>query len=418
MKKLLPFSWLLPAIIVLFSGCLKDKVSRTYQIMRPVYEDKAVVYNNIKSGPVQHLSRPGKIYIRGNYLYVNEIDKGIHIFENTDPTHPRAISFIKIPGNLDIAVSGQYLYADMYTDLLTIDIGDPLNARIVDSSANVFPDRNFQMGWYPDGNKIIVGWIIKDTTITDEPNVNWWGGGCAACDFVAVPQFSSGAAKANYVPGISGSMARFVTVNSYLYAVSTSSLMVYDISNASDPQKGNELQVGWNLETIFPFANNLFIGSRSGMFIYSISDPSNPQQLSNYQHVTSCDPVISDGDYAFVTLRSGTACEGFTNQLDVLNINNILNPQLVKSYPMHNPHGLGKDGNTLFICDGTDGVKIYNAQDVLNISLIHQIENLNAYDAIPWEGRLIVTAEDGIHQYDYSDLHNIRSLSTIYISGE
>lgn len=387
--------------------------------MRPVYEDKAVVYNNIKSGPVQELSRPGKIFIRGNYLYVNEIDKGIHIFDNTDPTHPRAVSFIKIPGNLDMAVSGHYLYADMYTDLLTLDIGDPLNAKIVDSSANVFPERIFQMGWYPDGNKVIVGWIVKDTTVTDQSsNGNWWGGGCATCDFVAVPEFTSFAAKANYVPGISGSMARFVTVSNYLYAVSTSSLMVYDISNASDPQKGNHLQIGWNIETIFPFANNLFIGSRSGMFIFSISDPSNPQQLSNYQHVSSCDPVISDGDYAFVTLRSGTACEGFVNQLDVLNITDILHPQLVKTYEMHNPHGLGKDSNTLFICDGTDGVKIYNAEDVLNISLIHQIKNLNAYDVIPWEGRLVVTAEDGIHQYDYSDLNNIRPLGTIHISAE
>ena len=419
MKKLLPLSWLLPAIIVLCSGCLKDKVTRTYQIMRPVYEDKAVVYNNIKSGPVQELSRPGKIFIRGNYLYVNEIDKGIHIFDNTDPTHPRAVSFIKIPGNLDMAVSGHYLYADMYTDLLTLDIGDPLNAKIVDSSANVFPERIFQMGWYPDGNKVIVGWIVKDTTVTDQSsNGNWWGGGCATCDFVAVPEFTSFAAKANYVPGISGSMARFVTVSNYLYAVSTSSLMVYDISNASDPQKGNHLQIGWNIETIFPFANNLFIGSRSGMFIFSISDPSNPQQLSNYQHVSSCDPVISDGDYAFVTLRSGTACEGFVNQLDVLNITDILHPQLVKTYEMHNPHGLGKDSNTLFICDGTDGVKIYNAEDVLNISLIHQIKNLNAYDVIPWEGRLVVTAEDGIHQYDYSALNNIRPLGTIHISAE
>ena len=55
---------------------------------------------------------------------------------------------------------------------------------------------------------------------------------------------------------------------------------------------------------------------------------------------------------------------------------------------------------------------------MLNISLIHQIKNLNAYDVIPWEGRLVVTAEDGIHQYDYSDLNNIRPLGTIHISAE
>ena len=66
MKKLLPFSWLLPAVIVLFSGCIKDRVSRTYQIMRPIYEDKATVLNNVKGGAAQQLAKPGKIFIRGN----------------------------------------------------------------------------------------------------------------------------------------------------------------------------------------------------------------------------------------------------------------------------------------------------------------------------------------------------------------
>src|SRR5690349_1845167 len=146
MKKLLPLYWLLPVIIVLFSGCIKDKVSRTYQIMRPIYESKATVLNNIKGSTAQELGKPGKIFIRGNYLYINEIDKGVHIYDNSDPSHPRQVSFLSIPGNLDVAVSGHYLYADMYTDLLTIDIGDPLNAKLVDTSANVFIDRSFQNG--------------------------------------------------------------------------------------------------------------------------------------------------------------------------------------------------------------------------------------------------------------------------------
>ena len=128
--------------------------------MRPVYADKAVVYNNVKSGPVEELSKPGKIFIRGNYLYINEIDKGIHIYDNSDPGNPRAVSFIKIPGNLDVAVSGHYMYADLYTDLLTIDIADPLNAKVVDSNFNVFPERNYGNGWIADQNTIIVDWIV------------------------------------------------------------------------------------------------------------------------------------------------------------------------------------------------------------------------------------------------------------------
>jgi hypothetical protein len=415
MKKLLPLYWLLPAVIVLFTGCIKDKVSRTYKIMRPVFEEKAVVFNNIKSGPAQEISTPGKIFIRGNYLYINEVDKGIHIYDNSDPTHPRAITFIKIPGNLDVAVSGHYLYADMYSDLVTIDIADPLNAHVTDTSLNVFPERSFQAGW-TDGSMVIVDWIVKDTTVTDEPQYGWYYDvSCPSCSFYAIAQ-GDAVPKANYVPGISGSMARFVIMNSHLYAVNTSTLLVYDISSESHPQQQNQQDVGWNIETIFPFENNLFIGSRNGMFIYSVSDPSNPQKLSNFEHVRSCDPVISDGNYAFVTLRSGTACEGFLNQLDVLDISDIMQPHLVKTYQMTNPHGLAKDGNTLFICDGQDGLKVYDAADVNHIKLVSHIDDISAFDAIPWSNRLIVTGEDGLHQYDYTDVQNIRSLSTIYIS--
>jgi hypothetical protein len=415
MKKLLPLPWLLSAIIVLFSGCIKDKITRTYQIMRPVYASKAAVLNDIKGSTAEPLNQPGKIFIRGNYLYINELDKGIHIYDNSNPSNPRAVAFIKIPGNLDVAVSGHYLYADMYTDLLTIDIGDPLNARIVDTSGNVFPDRFFQNGFNTGQDQVIVGWETKDTTVTDGNDVYLTD--CMNCNFLVAPTASgSTGGKANYVPGISGSMARFVVMNTYLYAVNMSSLLAYDISDEAAPQRKHEESLGWNIETIFPFGSKLFVGSRNGMFIYDVSDPSNPERLSTFQHATSCDPVITDGDYAYVTLRAGNACQGTLNQLDIINVQNMVLPKLVKSYTMNNPHGLGKDGNTLFICDGSEGIKIYDATNVSNISLIHQIKNVNAFDAIPWDGRLIVSAEDGIHQYDYSDVHNIQSLSTIHIS--
>ena len=154
------------------------------------------------------------------------------------------------------------------------------------------------------------------------------------------------------------------------------------------------------------------------MFIYSIDQPASPDQKGNFNHASACDPVISDGNYAYVTLRSGTACQGYTNQLDIVDVSDLMSPHLVKSYQMTNPHGLAKDGSTLFICDGEDGVKVYDATDVNDIKLVSHINGINAFDAIPWADRLIVSGEDGLHQYDYSDVQNIRSLSTIHISGK
>ena len=384
--------------------------------MRPVYADKAVVFANVKSGPVEEMVKPGKIFIRGNYLFINEVNKGIHIYNNSNPSAPQPVSFISIPGNIDVASSGHYLYADMYTDMLTIDIADPLNAKLVDTSLNVFPERYYN-GWTPDNSKIIVDWEITDTTVSSDQVERWLGGGCMSCDFFAVPQ-NAGSGKAGYVPGIAGSMARFAIVNEFLYAVNYSSLIVFDIHNEAEPQRRTETMIGWQIETVYPFRNNLFIGSSSGMFIFNIDQPASPEQKGTFEHARACDPVVSDGEYAFVTLRSGDACAGNSDQLDVIDVRDIMNPQLVKTYPMSNPYGLGKDGDLLFICDGEAGVKVYDATDVLNLQLVNQIRNIDAFDAIPWANRLIVSAVDGLYQYDYTDQSDIKLLSTIRIAGK
>jgi hypothetical protein len=178
----------------------------------------------------------------------------------------------------------------------------------------------------------------------------------------------------------------------------------------------NNQNVGWNIETIYPFKNKLFIGSTSGMFIYDISASSSPKLLGQFSHVTSCDPVIADDDNAYVTLRSGTQCQGFTNQLEVLNIKNLSNPQLLKTYPMSNPHGLSKDGSTLFICDGNAGVKIYNAADAKNLQLIKTINGIESYDVIAYNNIALIVAKDGLYQYNYSNLNAIQFLSKISIA--
>jgi hypothetical protein len=141
-----------------------------------------------------------------------------------------------------------------------------------------------------------------------------------------------------------------------------------------------------------------------------------PSLVGQFSHVQSCDPVIADDDYAYVTLRTGSACFGTTNQLDVLQLNSFTNPSLVKSYPFTNPHGLSKDGNLLFICDGSDGLKIYNASDVSHLKLIKQFSNIETYDVIAYDHIALVVAKDGLYQYDYSDANNIHLISKIGIS--
>jgi hypothetical protein len=73
---------------------------------------------------------------------------------------------------------------------------------------------------------------------------------------------------------------------------------------------------------------------------------------------------------------------------------------------MTNPHGLSKDNNTLFLCDGRAGIKIYNVSDPSNINLLKHITGIETYDAIAWNNNLVVVAKDGLYQYNYADPSN------------
>ena len=124
-------------------GCIKDtcETSHTYTYYTPVYKIKTAVKENIKSNLPTQISIPGKIFTMGNYFFLNEVDKGIHVMDNTDPSSPKNITFIDIPGNMDLAVNGNILYADVYTDLVALDISNPLNVTATKFIEGIFPYR-------------------------------------------------------------------------------------------------------------------------------------------------------------------------------------------------------------------------------------------------------------------------------------
>lgn len=396
-KTLLP----LTALVLLLAGCFKDKVSRTYTILTPVYKNKQEVLSQVKPTTAQPLENPGKIFIYGDYLFVNEINKGVHIIDNSNPAKPVNKSFINIPGNIDIAVKGNSLYADIYTDMLTLDISQPLSATVSNVARDIFPERSYGNGFVADNSQYIVDWNKKDTTVDyDEPRL------CANCGIIFMNDalsFSSAAATKATI-GVAGSMSRFTVVNNYLYAVGMSTLKVFNIDESLKPGFVKTVSMQFGIETVYPFKDKLFIGSQTGMFIYDITNASNPTYVSGVAHMRSCDPVVTDGDYAFVTLRAGTTCGGMTqSRLEVIDVKQLSSPQLVATYNLSNPYGLGKDGNLLWICDGTAGLKVFDASNPLSVKLVKTYTNLEPLDVIPYNGTLIVSAKEGIIQYDYSN---------------
>ncbi|MDQ6608758.1 MAG: hypothetical protein M3Y85_02955 [Bacteroidota bacterium] len=407
MKKLLhTTAAFLFIVTILFSlqGCLKDTCRNTYKIYTPIYKSLAQVRAAMISGAPQPLKNIGKLNVYGNYIFLNEAGKGIHIIDNATPSSPKNIGFITIPGNVDLAVKGSYLYADSYSDLVTFDISSPAAARPVNFVNNLMRDRNIY--WRtgttnPDSVKVLVDYVARDTTVDCAVYRGW--NRCANC-----MNFSQGSGSvfmtAAPQTGIGGSMARFAIVQDYLYAVSSTELYSITISAPAAPQQTASKIIGGGIETIYPFQNKLFIGSTTGMVIYDLTTPANPTAQGTFTHAKRCDPVIADGQYAYVTLRSSNStCGGTSDELNVVDVSNLSTPVLKKSYSLTNPFGLSKDGNTLFVCDGKAGLKMYDAANPSAIQLLNQFTGLETYDVIAFNGKAIVVAKDGLYQFAYSN---------------
>ncbi|MEO6721287.1 MAG: hypothetical protein ABIN67_13030 [Ferruginibacter sp.] len=404
--------------IFILQGCVKDHLTTTYTFFSPVYKSKAEVLQNIKSAAPQPLQNTGKLFVLGNYIFVNELNKGVHVIDNSNPASPKNISFISIPGNIDIAVKNNTLYADLFTDMVTLDISNTTNISLKKMTANVFPERDYQYGFAYDSTRYIVDWTRGETTSKRELGENTQR---EPVLWLTASQLSSDMAASSAKIGVSGSMARFTIVNNYLYTVGRSNLTAFNISSSINPVSENVKSLGWNIETIYPFKDKLFIGSQTGMFIYSISNPKDPSFVGSFSHACFKDPVIADDQYAYVTLRAatdGASCLGVAaqrNELDIVNISDLMQPSLVKIYDMTEPQGLSKDGDHLFICDGKGGLKVYDASNVQDLKLIKTIGNIKPFDIICQAGNAIVVAEEGIYQFDYSNINSIKMVSKISI---
>jgi hypothetical protein len=412
-------------LIISMVSCKKDDNTYSYEAMVPVYMDFKAFRQPPKVKSARNIQQAGKIYFKDNYIFINEVNEGIHIIDNTNPSYPKKVNFYEITGNVDMAIRGNMLFVDSYIDLIAMDISDIHNPVEVSRIENAFPevlplpvDFNLPYAWDRiDRSKgVIVGWEVE--TLTAE-YPDYWGGGWPWWRFGATVDFAmEGGGNA---AGIAGSMARFMLNEHYLHSIAQPFVLkTIDVSDAGNMLQTDSISSWREMETLFRYNGNLFVGTTTGMVIYSLANPSHPQFVSELDHINACDPVVVENDIAYVTLRAGTSCMNTTNQLDVIDISDIESPTLLKSYPMFNPHGLGIDNGTLFICDGADGLKVYDATNPLAIqsNMIAHFPGIDTYDVIPLGDILLLIGHDGLFQYDYSDPQNIQLLSHIEVGND
>jgi len=417
--------------IIALSGC-SDTVTETvtYLINEPVFmSEKAFRESVVVSPSPQPISNYGKICFYEGYIFIAEREKGIHIVDNRNPSNPKNVGFIELLGNADLAIRNGKLYADAFIDLVWFDISNPEKPELAGRLENVFAkymplppvDNNYgidmNMCYNNFGSKgIVVGWEVKQRTdnITYETG-RWWDlfyRTDKAAPISDINMMSNGGSSS---VGVNGSMSRFALYKNYLYSVINNQMNIIDLSGDEPKKAAEDIPVGWDVETIFNYKDNMFMGTPRGMIIFSVANPLKPEFICLVTHIFGCDPVVVENDMAYVTIHSGNFCGQTNNDLIIYDVSNVKSPRHIVTYAMKNPKGLGIDNSTLFVCD--DGLKIFNAsnpQTLMAYRLAHYA-GMDGFDVIPFDNVLMMIANDGLYQYDYSDLTKIKQLSKLPI---
>lgn len=234
--------FLIMLLIPLFiSSCGDQRMQTvTWTEYEPVYMSHDEFTSAVKMEGSRELSEPGKIYFYNGYLFVNEVDKGVHIIDNTDPASPTPVGFINIPANKDIAVKDDLLYADSHSDLLVFNIEDMQNAELIARKEGVFEFSATNYPGFPyqevdSSQGVVVDW--KPVQVEDVCE-----GDCYHTDprLSFLEMDASGGAQTGgaNTGGTGGSMARFAITGDYLYAVDYKDLLTFDITSSEPGQIG------------------------------------------------------------------------------------------------------------------------------------------------------------------------------------
>lgn len=410
-----------------FFSCTED-YSENYLANTPIYLSYEEMRSGVRFDSPREIIKPGQIYFKGDTFFIVEPYEGIHVLTLNNPEKPKKIGFLTIPGCTDLSIRENLLLVNSYIDLVGIDISDLSNIRETSRVQNTFtyliPQRDNE---HPiigvDSSKgIVIDWEVKRVEqdfevpgeelrypVYDKNNSNQ-------------TYISSGTNTGGTAFKTGGTMANFGLYDRYLYVIENRFMIhVYDISNPSSIKRiENSHNFSSQAETMFIYDGHMFIGTPTGVDVFSLATPNTPQRITKYQHITACDPLVVQSGYAYYTLRSGTTCrETGINRLDILKLSDdYTSSKLIATYNLTEPYGLGVDGNTLFVCDGEAGLKVYDVTDKTNLTekKIAEFPSIHAYDVIPLQKYLFTIGDGGFYLYDYSDIKNIKLVSSIPVS--
>lgn len=419
---------ILPLVIVVMvslqlTNCITDDISNELldpvAVTVPVIKSKSEFRNAISVKSAQPTNSDGKIYVYNDLLFYIAQNSGIHIFNNQNPETPQNLAFIALEGVNDISVKENILYADNFMDLVVFDISNVLDIQLLNIEEDMlsyyatFPEDStyYQSNIFPSNDDEFVADYITEfrerTDVENDADVYW--------NSISIFESTDLASGAGINIGTGGSYAKFQIYNNVLYTLDDYVLNAFNITDYNSISLTSEVWIGgWFggvLETTFILKDYLFIGATDGMHIVGLQDEFNPVYVSSFTHATGCDPVVVEGNTAYITVRGGNTCGAIEDQINVIDVTDMNTPIEHSTYFLSSPYGLGVRDQVLYVCNN-EGIQVFNAQNPSEIVLINTY-GANAKDIIPLSSHLIAVGDNVIHQYNYADDFGLELMSTI-----
>ncbi len=385
----------------------------------PIIKSKSEYRNSISIEDAQPTNSDGKIYVYGDLLFYIAINSGIHIFDNQNPETPHNFAFIQLEGVNDISVKNDILYADNFMDLVVFDISNVSDIQLVNVEEDMltyyatFPEDilYYQSNIFPTNEDDFIAdyeiVLMERTEVENNPDIQNWNSEIFSGTL-------DGSIGGNNI-GVGGSYAKFQIYDNALYTLDDYTLNTFNISDYNSISLTSETWMsGWfggELETTFIQKDYLFIGATDGMHIVGLQDEFNPIYISSFTHATGCDPVVVEGNTAYITVRGGNTCGAIEDQINVIDISNINAPIENSTYFLSSPSGLGVKDQVLYVCND-EGINVFDAQNPNEI-VLGNTYNTNAKDVIPLSTHLIVVGENVIYQYNYLNNFGLEPISVI-----
>ncbi|MEE9374688.1 MAG: hypothetical protein V3V00_16655 [Saprospiraceae bacterium] len=411
-------------LILLLTMAMISSCSKDYDTAEIFYTKAIAKYGNLDEirkipllGNVQTISNPGKIFVSDQFLLIGEEGKGIHLLDNSNPENPQPISFINVPGNHEFFVHEQSIFAESYYDMLKIDFSIPRQPRLVSRVKNYFQPHLLNS----TGENLIGFDFQKVTEKIRDNDQEFWNEYYLYNDIYvdhlqavithsAVPSSFAGSSQSI------GSVNRITRTKGHVYAINRSKMAVF--SDHDELALLGEGFYGSQMESIYPNGDHLFIGGSSSIEILNITNPAKPHYSGSFLHPTSCDPVYPIDSVAYVTLRTDDddICPGDVNALVVLDITDVRIPQNVQEIEMLSPFGISLIGDVLYVGEGENGLKIFDATDRHHLVLLKHDQSLKAYDVISHPTRMdliLVAGPHGFGQYSVTNTIKFSLLSWI-----